>query len=251
MTPSTRSSVFPSSRHTARCAAVAIFSFRPTARSALSLIARGSTSRRTPNTPAYSIPHVQMRRRICAGSAGALGRAACRLPGGRALQRCAAVHDVKTQARLGRAACWRLQLWRGPPYTLLWAWRACRDLLGHYLGLCEQQQVVAPASLGVGARHIEAPERMHTHESAGALAVSVQIADMELALCALDAGPIRGEERAGKSVCCPVGNGQRMVEVTRLDAREDRPEDLLLGNARVSRHLAENGWGDEVPRALK
>ena len=53
--------------------------------------------------------------------------------------------------------------------------------------LQEQEQVVAAAGLGVGARHVEAAERMDADQRAGALAVQVEVADEELLARALRA----------------------------------------------------------------
>src|SRR6185369_1984186 len=48
------------------------------------------------------------------------------------------------------------------------------------LRLQEQQQVIASTCLRVSAGHVEATERMHPDERAGALAIQIQVADMKL-----------------------------------------------------------------------
>src|SRR6185437_2030383 len=80
------------------------------------------------------------------------------------------------------------------------------DLLRDGLGLREEQQVVAATGLRVGTRHIEAAEGMAADHRAGALAVEVQVADVELTLRAGDALAVAGEERAGQTILGAVGD---------------------------------------------
>ncbi len=58
----------------------------------------------------------------------------------------------------------------------------------HRLALQEEQQVVGTAGFGVGAAHVEAAKGMNAHDRAGALAVQVQVADVEVALGPLEPG---------------------------------------------------------------
>src|SRR2546430_319623 len=53
-------------------------------------------------------------------------------------------------------------------------------LRGNRLGLREQQEIIPAAGLGIGAGHIEASERVHPDQCAGALAVEVQVANVVL-----------------------------------------------------------------------
>src|SRR5947209_10716366 len=55
------------------------------------------------------------------------------------------------------------------------------DFLGSDFGLEEEAEVVAPAGLRVSAAHVEAAERVYADERARALAVEVEVADVELA----------------------------------------------------------------------
>ena len=57
------------------------------------------------------------------------------------------------------------------------------DLLRDRLGLREEAEVVAPARLRVGARHVEAAEGMDADERAGALAVEIQVAARRARAC--------------------------------------------------------------------
>src|SRR5262249_33685836 len=49
------------------------------------------------------------------------------------------------------------------------------ELLRDALGLEEQPEVVAPAGLAVGARHVESAERVDAHQRARALPVDVEV----------------------------------------------------------------------------
>src|SRR5574340_710212 len=73
------------------------------------------------------------------------------------------------------------------------------DLLADALGLGEQEEVIRSARLGVGARHIEAAKRVRAHDGARALAIDVQVADVELALAALDLLAAGGVDGAGQA----------------------------------------------------
>src|SRR5260370_35466406 len=82
------------------------------------------------------------------------------------------------------------------PYTtlfrsLLGRGAGMANLLGNALRLCEQQQVIRPASLGVGAAHVEAAEGMRADHGPRALAIQVEVADVELLLRAIKL-PMRG-----------------------------------------------------------
>src|SRR5271165_2991176 len=71
---------------------------------------------------------------------------------------------------------------------------------------------------------------MSSYDSAGAFAVDVQVADMELLFrCGnlVVRGRIYG---AGQAEFCVVGDGQAVFEATRLDHCQHRTEDLLLRN---------------------
>jgi DNA-binding NarL/FixJ family response regulator len=57
---------------------------------------------------------------------------------------------------------------------------------GDGLGLGEEGEVVGAAGLGVGAAHIEAAEGMRSDHGAGALAIEVEIADVEVGFRAVE-----------------------------------------------------------------
>ncbi len=63
---------------------------------------------------------------------------------------------------------------------------AMANLLRNALGLREQQQVIRSAGLGVGAAHIEAAEGVSPDHRARALAVQIEVADVELCLRAIE-----------------------------------------------------------------
>src|ERR1039458_9816558 len=67
--------------------------------------------------------------------------------------------------------------------------RACRaQLLRDRLRLGKQQQIIRAAGLGVGPAHVESAKRMRADHCAGAPAVEVEIADVELLARAIELG---------------------------------------------------------------
>ncbi len=58
---------------------------------------------------------------------------------------------------------------------------------GDALGLGEEVEIIGAAGLGVGSTHIEAAERMRADHGAGALAIEVEIAYVEVATRAVQA----------------------------------------------------------------
>src|SRR5258706_14421932 len=59
------------------------------------------------------------------------------------------------------------------------------NFFGDALGLREEQQIVRAAGLGVGSAHVEAAKGMGSYHGAGALAIEVEVADVELLACAI------------------------------------------------------------------
>src|SRR5579864_8853257 len=53
------------------------------------------------------------------------------------------------------------------------------DFLSHRFRLSEEIEIVRPAGFRIGARHVEPAERMRADHGARALAVDVQVADVE------------------------------------------------------------------------
>src|SRR5437867_809906 len=74
------------------------------------------------------------------------------------------------------------------------------EALRDSLHLKELQQVVRPARLGVRPRQIEAAEGLHARQRAGALAIDVEVAHVEVAPGDLDAAAILRIQRAGQAV---------------------------------------------------
>src|SRR5581483_9176634 len=58
--------------------------------------------------------------------------------------------------------------------------RILRQLFADRLALGKKIQVIRAARFGVGSRHIESAERMRAHDRSRALAIDVQVADVEL-----------------------------------------------------------------------
>src|SRR5690606_10782635 len=116
---------------------------------------------------------------------------------------------------------------------------------GDALALREEQQVVRATGLGVGAAHVEAAEGLYADEGAGALAVEIEVAAVEVLGGALDALAVLREERAGEAELGVVGDLHGVVVVLRLDEGEDGAEDLLLRDGRLRVNIGDNGVGDE------
>src|ERR671933_1548511 len=121
------------------------------------------------------------------------------------------------------------------------------DFLGGDFGLEEEGEVIAPARLRVGAAHVEAAEGVCADERARALAVEVEVADVELAARALQLLAVVRVDRAGQAVLRVVGDPDGLVEVARADAGEDGAENLLLLDAVAGLHVGDDGRLDEVP----
>src|SRR5271156_4750468 len=121
---------------------------------------------------------------------------------------------------------------RGTPNALFGdCWGDGGDLFGDGLGLREEEQVVRAAGLGVGAAHVEAAEGVGSYHGAGALAVEVEVAGLELVAGAIELLAGGGVEGAGEAVLGVVGDLESFVEAGGLDDREHGAEDLLLREA--------------------
>src|ERR1043166_3095830 len=120
------------------------------------------------------------------------------------------------------------------------------DLPRDRLRLQEEAEVIAAARFRVGARHVEAAERMDADQRAGALAVQIQIADEELLTGALELLLVVGEDGAGEAELRVVRDPQRVFEVLRFADREHRTEDLFLRDRRLRVDVGDDGRLDEV-----
>src|SRR3954449_258153 len=104
------------------------------------------------------------------------------------------------------------------------------------LRLQEQQQIIAPARLRVGAGHVESTERMHTNERARALTIQIQVPDMKLSTRALEFRLVIAVNRARQTKLRIVRDLERVVVILRLDHGEHWPEDLFLLDRRAGLH---------------
>src|SRR5688572_6195730 len=111
--------------------------------------------------------------------------------------------------------------------------RRLLELLGHGLRLEEEEQVVAPPRLAVRAAHVEAAEGVAADHGARALAVQVEVADVEALAREGELVTVARPDRARQPVVGRVGGGNRVLERLRARDREDRTEDLLAREARV------------------
>ena len=85
---------------------------------------------------------------------------------------------------------------------------------------------------------------MRADHGAGALAVEVEIADVELLAGAVELGAGGGVERAGEAVLGVVGDGEGIVEAGGLDDGEDGAEDFFERDAGGGGDVGDDGGGD-------
>src|SRR5205809_5913037 len=107
-----------------------------------------------------------------------------------------------------------------------------RRARGDRLLLEEEAEVVGAPRLAAGARHVVAAEGLRADQGARALAVEVEVPDVE---AALGLGEVRGVLRvdgAREPELGPVRDRERVLPVLGADHGEDGPEDLLLREAR-------------------
>src|SRR5262245_38279019 len=87
---------------------------------------------------------------------------------------------------------------------------------------------------------------MYADHRAGTLPVEVQIADVEFPPCLFQAGAVSAIHRSSQAKLGAVGDVDGIVIILRPDHRQYRPEDFLLGDARVRRYVAKDRRLDEV-----
>ena len=72
---------------------------------------------------------------------------------------------------------------------------------------------------------------MRSDHRAGALAVEIQVADVELHEGSVELSGGVGVKGSGQTVLGVIGNRERIIEVPRFDYGKYRAKDLFLGNA--------------------
>src|SRR5581483_2340777 len=92
---------------------------------------------------------------------------------------------------------------------------------------------------------------MRADHSSRALAVDVQIADVEFLDRAINLVARTGVDGAGQSELGIVGDLERMIEAASLDHREHRSEDFFLLKLRLCRDVGDNRRLDEVALSRK
>ena len=90
---------------------------------------------------------------------------------------------------------------------------------------------------------------MHVNHRAGALAIQIKIADVELSAGLLEPRALAAEHRPSQPVLSVVSNVERRVKVSRAKRREHGTEDFFLRYARHRINFANHGRLDE-PSAL-
>src|SRR5690242_9848053 len=91
---------------------------------------------------------------------------------------------------------------------------------------------------------------MNSYQRARTFAIEVQVTDMVLFLGPLDALGVLRVERPRQSVLRIIGDMQRVFKVFRLNHRQHRSENLLLGDACMWVYIGKHGWLDKVARAM-
>src|SRR5437773_421368 len=86
---------------------------------------------------------------------------------------------------------------------------------------------------------------MSADQRSRALAVEVEVPDVELAPRLLEIRAAAGERRAREAVLGRVDDRQAVVEVLASQERQDGAEDLLAVDARRRLHVADDGRLDE------
>src|SRR5438874_7089926 len=124
-----------------------------------------------------------------------------------------------------------------------------RNLFADRFGLREQVQIIRAAGFGVGSRHIEAAEGMRTYDRSRALAVDVQVADVELLHGAFNLRARTGVDGAGQAKLGIVGDLERMIVVPGLDHCQYRPENLFLFELGFRLDVGNHGRLDKVALA--
>src|SRR5437016_12004486 len=91
---------------------------------------------------------------------------------------------------------------------------------------------------------------MRSNHGPGALAIDIQIPNMELTFDEFDLVAGVGINRSGQSILGVVRNRQRFLEVLCLDHRQHRAEYLFLRNPRIRRNVGDHRWLDVVSVAM-
>src|SRR5579863_10104683 len=92
---------------------------------------------------------------------------------------------------------------------------------------------------------------MRAHQRARALAVHVEVANVEFFLGPLYFFGILRVDRARQAEFAVVGERQRFVEVFGLGDGENGAEDLFAENPRLWSDIRDHGWFDEVTLAFR
>ena len=102
--------------------------------------------------------------------------------------------------------------------------RGVADFFGDALGLGEEEEIVGAAGFGVGAAHVEAAEGVGADHGSGALAVEVEVADVEFFAGAVELVAGAGVDGSGQAVLGVVGDGEGVVEVLDLMTASTGPK---------------------------
>src|SRR5712692_4163863 len=95
---------------------------------------------------------------------------------------------------------------------------------GDGLGLQEEQQIIAPAGLRVCSGHIETAEGVSADHGAGALAIEVEIADVERVGGLFELFRVARIDRASEAELGVIGDLERVVKIFRRNHGENGAE---------------------------
>ena len=90
---------------------------------------------------------------------------------------------------------------------------------------------------------------MRARDRARALAVDVEVADVEITEGTLDFVARLRVHSARQSKFCVIGDFERVLEILRFDHRQHRPKDFFLLEFGLGRNVSEDGWLQEVSLA--
>src|SRR5690348_14465205 len=114
-------------------------------------------------------------------------------------------------------------------------------VLGHHVRLDELPQVIRAAGLAPRSRQTVATERLATHHRPGDASVHVQVADGGAPPDIADNPGIAREQAAGQGVRKAVDDVAGVLDAGYAVDGEQRPEDLLVQDGRVTRQVDDDG----------
>ena len=95
------------------------------------------------------------------------------------------------------------------------------ELFGNRLRLHKQQEIILPSAFRIGAGHVEPTERVGTDHRTSALAIQIQVSNVELSPGFLESQSLARVDRAGQAVLSVIGDVNCVIKALR---RRSLPE---------------------------